>query len=58
MLTAMHMNDFADRNRKLQRSMQDFVWDNASQMLTDMHNWFCSPDDTPSGPQQPLASQL
>ena len=58
MLTAMRANDLADRNGKLQNSMQDLVWDNASQMLTDMRDQFCSPDDTPFGPKQALASQL
>ena len=58
MLTAMHVNIFADRNGKLQRSMHDLVWDNASQIFTNMRNWFCSPDDAPAGPQQPLASQM
>ena len=56
MLTAMRVNDSADCNGKLQCSMQDLVWDNASQMLTDMRDRFWSPDDAPAGPQQPLAS--
>ena len=43
---------------ELQHSMQNFVWDNASQMLTDMCDQFCSPSDAPAGRQQPLASQL
>ena len=58
MRTTMRANDFADRNGQLQRSMQDLVWDNASQMLTDVRDRFRSPDYAPSGLQQPLASQL
>ena len=36
--------------------MQDLVWHNASQMLVDMHDRFCDPDDAPADPQQPVAS--
>ena len=58
MLTSMCVNNLAGGNGKLQRSLQDLVWDNASQMLTDMRDGFCSRDDAPLGPQQPLAIQL